>query len=110
MSGETEAAPALDDITVNEMHVRVQGGPRHYVRVTVDSPESWKVDHQIVTVSNNEVVGFVHDADADHFISQGRAESLGRWSNFDELRAAYQAAKAKAQPERMGKKKGGGNG
>ena len=101
MSGEQETAPLMDTIEVNEMHVKVQGGPRHYVLTVVPAgaTERWRVDHRDVIVSNNEVVGFVHDADAEHFISQGRAERLGRWTNEAELRAAWAAHVAKHRQE-----------
>lgn len=94
MSGEIETAPAMDDIEVNEMHVKVQGGPRHYVIATIPegTTERWRVDHRDVEVSNGHVVGFVNDADAMHFIGFGRAKSLGRWDTFAALKAAYEAA------------------
>ena len=92
MAGETEAAS--EEITVNEMRVRVQvGGSRHYVvAVVAGHSEQWMVDHAVIEVGNGDVVGFLNSADAEHFIAQSRARDLGRWNSAEELRRAWEAA------------------
>lgn len=100
MAGETEQS---EEITVNEMRIRISGGPRRYVAAIIkNGAESWGVDHHVIEMHDGDVVGFMHDGDADHFIGQGRATDLGRWNNMDDLRTAYaeaMAAQQEAPPE-----------
>jgi hypothetical protein len=107
MTGEGEKAPEMvEELTINEMRIRVSGGPRRYVIALVTDAETWLVDHEVVLVQPDDVVGFRSDADAEHFLSQGRASDLGRWNNLDELRAAYEAQRKAQAPaaERAAKK------
>jgi hypothetical protein len=89
------ATDLVEELTFNEMRVRVSGGSRRYVLVTTEAAEPWQVDHHTLTVEPNDVVGFHNDTDALHFINQGRASDLGRFANMEELRAAYAAQKPK---------------
>lgn len=87
MTGEAEPS---EEITVNEMRVRVSGGPRRYVAAIIkQGSEYWGVDHHVIEMNDGDVVGFLNNADADHFITQGRALDLGRWNNMSELQTAY---------------------
>jgi len=105
MTGEGEAATeTVEEMTVNEMRVRVSGGSRRYVIATVDTVEHWMVDHHPVLIQPDDVVGFRNDADASHFIGQGRATDLGRWDSLDDLRAAFQAQQREQQTPKAAKK------
>lgn len=109
MAGEGEKAPEMvEELTINEMRVRVSGGPRRFVIATIDAAENWLVDHETVLMQPDDVVGFKSDTDAAHFINQGRASDLGRWNSLDELRQSFEERRKQAEalaPAKKGKGK-----
>jgi hypothetical protein len=64
-------------------------GPWHFVVAKLPKgPQVWGVNHVPTRVEDGEIVAFMLTDDALHFVETDRAEDLGVWQTFEDLKEA----------------------